>query len=125
MYQAANLVSGRFQVACTACDNVVAYQEGAGEVDLDREPDLFMIMGATQIEVSFVVRPEIKSYEDIRGQKLALDALATGFAFALYRMLDEAGLSSAMRTSVVFSAALMKRSPVGSSRMVSSSGSKP
>jgi len=95
MYQAANLVSGRFQIACTASDNVVAYQEGAGEVELDREPDLFMIMGATQIEVSFVVRPDIGTYQDVRGQKLALDALATGFAFALYRMLDEAGLSSA------------------------------
>jgi ABC-type nitrate/sulfonate/bicarbonate transport system substrate-binding protein len=94
MYQAANLVAGKFQIACTACDNVVAYQEGAGEVALDREPDLFMIMGATRIEVAFVVRPEVRSYEDVKGRKLALDALATGFAFALYRMLDEAGMKS-------------------------------
>ena len=92
MYQAKELVAGKFQIACTACDNVVAYQEGAGEVALEREPDLFMIMGATQIEVSFVVRPEIESYADLKGRSLALDALATGFAFALYRMLDDAGL---------------------------------
>jgi len=94
MYQAQHLVAGKFQLACTACDNVVAYQEGCGEVALDREPDLFMIMGATQIEVSFVVAPDIESYEDIKGKSLALDALATGFAFALYRMLDDAGLSA-------------------------------
>ena len=94
MYQAANLVSGKFQMGCTAADNVVAYQEGAGEVELDREPDLFMIMGATQIEVSFVVRPEIESYDDVKGKTLALDALATGFAFALYRMLDDAGITT-------------------------------
>ena len=93
MYQAQHLVAGKFQLACTACDNVVAYQEGAGEVELDREPDLFMIMGATQIEVSFVVAPEIETYEDVKGKSLALDALATGFAFALYRMLDNAGLA--------------------------------
>ena len=94
MYQAQHLVAGKFQLACTACDNVVAYQEGAGEVELDRKPDLFMIMGATQIEVSFVVAPEIETYEDVKGKSLALDALATGFAFALYRMLDNGGLSS-------------------------------
>ena len=94
MYQAQHLVAGKFQLACTACDNVVAYQEGAGEVELDRKPDLFMIMGATQIEVSFVVAPEIETYEDVKGKSLALDALATGFAFALYRMLDNAGLRS-------------------------------
>jgi len=94
MYQAQHLVGGKFQLGCTAADNVVAYQEGAGEVELDREPDLFMIMGATQIEVAFVVRPEIETYEDVKGATLALDALATGFAFALYRMLDNAGLTS-------------------------------
>ncbi len=94
MYQAQHLVAGKFQLACTACDNVIAYQEGAGEVALDRAPDLFMIMGATQIEVSFVVAPEIETYQDVKGKSLALDALATGFAFALYRMLDNAGLAS-------------------------------
>lgn len=94
MYQAQHLVAGKFQLGCTACDNVVAYQEGCGEVALDREPDLFMIMGATQIEVSFVVAPDIESYADLKGRRLALDALATGFAFALYHMLDQAGLAS-------------------------------
>lgn len=94
MYQAQHLVGGKFQLGCTACDNVVAYQEGCGEVELDREPDLFMIMGATQIEVSFVVAPEIETYADLKGKRLALDALATGFAFALYHMLDQAGLTA-------------------------------
>ncbi len=93
MYQAQKLVAGEFDLACTAMDNVIAYQEGAGEVELDREPDLFIIASATQLEVSFVVAPEIESYADLKGKRLALDALATGFAFALYRMLDRAGLS--------------------------------
>lgn len=94
MYQAANLIAGKFQMACTAVDNVVAYDEGAGEAGLEEDADLFVIMGATQIEVSFVVAPEIESYADLKGKSLALDALSTGFAFALYRMLDNAGLTS-------------------------------
>lgn len=94
MYQAQKLVAGDFDMACTAMDNVIAYQEGAGEAELDREPDLFIIASATQLEVSFVVAPEIESYADLKGRRLALDALATGFAFALYRMLDNAGLTS-------------------------------
>jgi ABC-type nitrate/sulfonate/bicarbonate transport system substrate-binding protein len=94
MYQAQKLVAGEFDMACTAMDNVIAYQENAGEAELDREPDLFIIASATQIEVSFVVAPEIGSYEDVKGKRLALDALSTGFAFALYRMLDHAGLKA-------------------------------
>ncbi|NKB55994.1 MAG: PhnD/SsuA/transferrin family substrate-binding protein [Alphaproteobacteria bacterium] len=92
MYQAQKLVAGEFDLACTAVDNVIAYQEGAGEVALDREPDLFILMGATQIELSFVVSPDIESYADLAGKSLAMDALTTGFAFALYQMLENAGL---------------------------------
>ena len=77
-----------------AIDNVVAYQEDQGAVKLDQTPDLFVFMGATQIELSFVVAPEIKSFEDLKGKSLALDALSTGFAFVLYRMLENAGLTS-------------------------------
>ena len=93
VYQAENLVSGKFQIAGTAIDNVVAYQEGQGVAKLDREPDLFAFMGATQIELAFIVAPEIKIFDDLKGKTLALDALATGFAFVLYRMLDNAGLT--------------------------------
>lgn len=92
MYQASKLVAGDFDLACTAVDNVIAYQEGDGEVVLDRKPDLFIAMGATQIELSFVVAPEIERYSDLQGKSLAMDALTTGFAFALYRMLENAGL---------------------------------
>jgi ABC-type nitrate/sulfonate/bicarbonate transport system substrate-binding protein len=91
-YQAENLVNGKFYIAGTAFDNVVAYQEGQGAVKLDRKPDLFAFMGATQVELAFIVAPGIKSYRDLKGQTLALDALATGFAFVLYEMLAKSGL---------------------------------
>ncbi|HEX2727236.1 MAG TPA: ABC transporter substrate-binding protein [Beijerinckiaceae bacterium] len=91
-YQAENLVEGQFQIAGTAFDNVVAYQEGQGAVALKRQPDLFAFMGATQIELAFVVAPDVKNYADLKGKSLALDALSTGFAFVLYEMLARGGL---------------------------------
>src|SRR5882757_2886308 len=91
-YQAEHLVNGKFHVGGTAFDNVVAYQEGQGAAKLAREPDLFAFMGATQVELAFIVAPQIKSYQDVAGQTLALDALATGFAFVLYEMLAKGGL---------------------------------
>ena len=91
-YQAENLVGGKFHIAGTAFDNVVAYQEGQGAVSFERQPDLFAFMGATQIELAFVVAPDIRSYADLKGKSLALDALSTGFAFVLYEMLKRGGL---------------------------------
>ena len=94
-YQIESLVNGDFQIGATAFDNVVAYQEQQGAVQLAKEPDLFVVMGATQLELSLVVAPDIQTYEDLRGRSLALDALATGFAFVLYHMLERAGLDEA------------------------------
>lgn len=91
--QAENLVNGKCHIAGTAFDNVVAYQEGQGAAALAREPDLFAFMGATQIELAFVVAPHIERYEDLKGKTLALDALSTGFAFVLYEMLERNGLT--------------------------------
>ena len=91
--QAQNLIDGKCQIAGTAFDNVVAYQEGQGAVQLSREPDLFAFMGATQVELAFVVAPQIERYEDLKGKTIALDALATGFAFLLYEMLERNGLT--------------------------------
>ena len=92
-YQIENLTRGAFHIAGTAFDNVVAYQEGQGAVRLDAPTDLFAFLGATRIELSFVVAPDIETYDDVRGRSIALDALATGFAFVLYDMLEKAGLS--------------------------------
>ena len=36
-FQAENLANGKFQIAGTAFDNVVAYQEGQGAVKFDRQ----------------------------------------------------------------------------------------
>ena len=93
-FQAENLAAGKFQIAGTAFDNVVAYQEGQGAVAL-KDTDFFAFMGATQVELAFITAPQIKSYADLKGASLALDALSTGFAFCLYEMLAKNGLTKA------------------------------
>ena len=93
-YMAKELVAGAYQIGGTAFDNVVAYQEGQGVAELSRAPDLFAFMGATQIELSLVVAPEIERYAQLKGKVIALDAVTTGFAFVLYRMLANAGLGA-------------------------------
>ena len=85
-------MAGEFDIACSAYDNVVAYSEGQGAVKLDGRSDFRVLMGATQIELAFVVAPDIQSYTDLKGRSIALDALSTGFAFVLYEMLDRGGL---------------------------------
>jgi ABC-type nitrate/sulfonate/bicarbonate transport system substrate-binding protein len=93
VYQIEKFYAGEFDLACTAFDNIVAYQEGMGAVALSGATDFRVIMGATQVELSVVVAPGIRSAEDLRGRTLALDAVGTGFAFVLYAMLEELGLS--------------------------------
>lgn len=91
-YQAQNLANGTFHIAGTAFDNVVAYREKQGAVVIDPVPDFFAFMGATQIELALVTAKDVKTVADLKGRSLALDALATGFAFVLYEMLARAGI---------------------------------
>lgn len=103
-YQIEALAGGRFQIGATAFDNVVAYREGQGAVELAEPPDLVVFLGATQLELSLVVSPDVESFADLSGRSLALDALGTGFAFVLYEMLRRAGLDEGDYESVAVGA---------------------
>ena len=92
VFQITNLIDGNFEVAGTAIDNVVAYQEGQGVAKLSRTPDLFGFMGASQVNLGLVVQSGIKKYEDLKNTTLAVDALSTGFAFMLREMLEINGI---------------------------------
>jgi ABC-type nitrate/sulfonate/bicarbonate transport system substrate-binding protein len=91
VFQAQKIAAGEFDIAFTAFDNVVAYSEGQGAPD-GGQPDYCVIMGATQLELTFIVAPEVRSWQDLKGRSIALDAVSTGFAFVLYDMLERAGL---------------------------------
>jgi ABC-type nitrate/sulfonate/bicarbonate transport system substrate-binding protein len=93
IFQFEQFAAGAFDIAFTAFDNVVAYSEGQGAAVLPSPPDFRVLMGATQIELSVVVSPDVDTALDLRGKSLALDAPSTGFAFVLYDILDRMGLS--------------------------------
>ncbi len=92
VYQIQAFHAGEFDLAFTAFDNIVAYQEGQGAAQLEGASDFCVVMGATQVELSAVMSAEIKTAQDIKGKSLALDAVGTGFAFVLYDMLEQLGL---------------------------------
>lgn len=92
VFQLQNLIEGKFDVGMTAFDNVVAYQEGQGEAPVSVPPDLFVFMGGDNGFLRLVVVPEVKSYADLRGRELSVDALTTGYSFVLQRMLKLGGL---------------------------------
>jgi ABC-type nitrate/sulfonate/bicarbonate transport system substrate-binding protein len=92
VFQLQNLIEGKFDIGMTAFDNVVAYQEGQGEAQVSVAPDLFVFMGGDNGFLRLVTVPEVKTYADLRGKELSVDALTTGYAFVLQKMLQVNGL---------------------------------
>ncbi|PDT50109.1 ABC transporter substrate-binding protein [Sinorhizobium fredii] len=87
VYQITNLLVGNFDIAMTAIDNVVAYQEGQNEAPIGPDPDLFAFMGSDNAFLSLVSQEPHKAIEDLRGKTLTVDAMTTGFAFVLREIL--------------------------------------
>jgi ABC-type nitrate/sulfonate/bicarbonate transport system substrate-binding protein len=92
VFQIASLIEGKFDIAMTAADNVVAYAEGQGEAAVPGQPDLFIFMGGSPSMPVLVTVPEIKTYAELRGKTLAVDAMTTGYAFVLFDLLKRNGL---------------------------------
>jgi ABC-type nitrate/sulfonate/bicarbonate transport system substrate-binding protein len=92
VFQLTNLIDGKFDIAMTAIDNLIAYDEGQGEAPVSRPPDLIAVMGGDSGFLSLVVVPEVKTYADLKGKELSVDARTTGYAFVLQKMLQKAGL---------------------------------
>lgn len=90
-FQLTGLIEGKFDIAMTAIDNLIAYREGQGEVKVDG-PDLTSFMGADNGFLRLVTVPEVKSYADLKGKTLSVDARTTGYAFVLLEMLERNGL---------------------------------
>ncbi len=90
-----NLIEGKFDLTVTAMDNLVAYQEGQGEAEFTGTCDLVAFMGVDDSFQSLMASPDIKSVADLRGKKIAVDALTTGYAFILREMIARAGMTDA------------------------------
>jgi len=92
-FQMQGLAEGRFDIAMTAIDNVVAYQEGQGEAAIPEHPDLFAFMGADHGFLSLVGGHGVRAVAELKGRKLSVDAMTTGYAFVLRELLAKHGIA--------------------------------
>src|SRR5262249_442393 len=79
------LAEGPIEIAQSAADNGVAM------VDVMNK-DVVIVAGGGNGMLSLYVRPEIKSYDDIRAKSVVVDSPDTAYALVLYKMLDLKGL---------------------------------
>jgi ABC-type nitrate/sulfonate/bicarbonate transport system substrate-binding protein len=77
---------GKFEIVSTAADNVLAWSGRAGAeiVTIAQVSD--------KIVLPVFVRPEIHNWSDLKGKRLAADAVDTAFALVLRRILLDHGL---------------------------------
>src|SRR6266545_3885422 len=79
------LVAGTFEIAQAGVDNAVVLVEVA-------KADVVVVAGGSNGMNEFVVRPEITSSDDLRGQKVVVDAPNTAFALLAYKVLALKGI---------------------------------
>jgi ABC-type nitrate/sulfonate/bicarbonate transport system substrate-binding protein len=94
-FQLTGLIDGKFDIAMTAIDNVIAYMEGQGAAPTMQKPDLIAFMGADNGFLRLVTVPEVKNYADLKGKQVSVDAMTTGYAFVLRKLLEKGGLTYA------------------------------
>ena len=94
-FQLTNLIDGKFDIAMTAIDNVIAYGEGQGAAPTKETPDLIAFMGGDNGFLRLMAVPEVKAYADLKGKQISVDALTTGYAFVLQELLAKGGLKPA------------------------------
>ncbi len=80
-----DLANGRIDVAQSAADNAVAMAEAAGK-------DVVIIAGGSNSMNHLFVRPEVNSFDDVRGKSVVVDAPDTAYAFLLYKILSLNGV---------------------------------
>jgi ABC-type nitrate/sulfonate/bicarbonate transport system substrate-binding protein len=83
--QREGLVKGTFEIAQAGVDNAVAL------VEVAKQPVVIVAGGSNGMN-ELIVGPDVKSYEDIRGKTVVVDAPNTAYAFLLYKMLALKGL---------------------------------
>jgi ABC-type nitrate/sulfonate/bicarbonate transport system substrate-binding protein len=93
-FQLTNLIDGKFDIAMTAIDNVIAYSEGQGAAPTKETPDIVAFMGGDNGFLRLMAVPEVKTYADLKGKQVSVDALTTGYAFVLLELLAKSGLKA-------------------------------
>jgi ABC-type nitrate/sulfonate/bicarbonate transport system substrate-binding protein len=93
------LFDGRYDIALATIDNFIAYDEGQGEVTISDVPDLFAFLGSDSGFLAVTAVPAVKSFSDLKGRTLSVDAMTNGLAFVLRELVARNGLAE---TDVTF-----------------------
>jgi ABC-type nitrate/sulfonate/bicarbonate transport system substrate-binding protein len=107
-FQLTGLIEGKFDIAMTAIDNLIAYREGQGEAKI-LGPDLIAFMGGDNGFLRLVAVPEVKSFADLKGKTVSVDALTTDYAFVLLELLERGGLQRERDYQVERAGGVMQR----------------
>jgi ABC-type nitrate/sulfonate/bicarbonate transport system substrate-binding protein len=94
------LYDGRYDIALATIDNFIAYQEGQGEAKLAGEPDFAVVMGGDGGFLSVVGGAGVKSFADLKGKTLSVDAMTNGLAFVLRELVARGGVTESEVTFV-------------------------
>lgn len=95
-----SLMNGHKDIALASIDNLIAYQEGQGDGPPLVDPDLVAVMGVDSGFLSVIGQRSLHLMTDLRGKRLAVDSLNTGFAFVLRELLHRNGVEDADVTFV-------------------------
>jgi ABC-type nitrate/sulfonate/bicarbonate transport system substrate-binding protein len=86
------LLDGDLDLVLTSPDNVATYRFNAGN-PLGRRADVRIVRPVDHgLGLSLLATPEVTGLEALRGGSVAVDVPASGFAFALYAVMESAGL---------------------------------
>lgn len=99
-YLITTLLDGKFDLALAGIDNIVAYQEGQGEAKIPENPDLFAFLGNDGGFASIASAPAVKTFADLKGKTVSVDAMTTGYAFVVREVLARNGVGEADVTYV-------------------------
>lgn len=87
-----SLLDGAIDAALTSPDNAVAYRFLQAN-PLRRTGDIRIVLGVDRgLGLALYGRPGHTSAADLRGATLGVDVVASGFAFALYELMQSLGL---------------------------------
>ena len=93
---AKNLFNGKYDLALTAVDNIIAYNEGQGESpDVPANAGFVALFGVDNGMLSVMAKPDVASIKDLKGKTFSVDAMTTGFAFVQREMLKKNGMTDA------------------------------
>lgn len=86
-----NFINGEYDIIQTNADNVIAWAEGQG-VDPGTNKFIIFMGGNRGLARTFLGAPGFESFDDIRGNLVAVDAINTGYTSVLVHILKEHGL---------------------------------